>query len=35
MKAEISEFLAIMSDKREVEEMKMYVIGCRDVYRLL
>jgi len=31
----LAEFLAIMSDKREIEEMKMYVMGCRDAYRLL
>ena len=31
----LAEFLAIISDKREIEEMKMYVMGCRDAYRLL
>lgn len=30
----LAEFLAIMSDKREIEDMKIYLMGCRDAYRI-
>lgn len=31
----LAQFLEIMADKREIEEMKIYMLGCRDTYRLL
>lgn len=31
----LAEFLEIISDKKEIEDMKIYMMGCRDAYRLL